>query len=658
MTGWHGFSRQIGKDARLWLLLCAYLLFFRFAFLVVFRGHVDAATAAGDVARAVLQGLRFDAKIVTTFVLPPLLFGAFAGPFGRERMADRFRRGYATAIIAVLSVVCTVAFGYFSVYGDLYNSNLYNFFADDPAAIVVTIWKSYHPILYISAMTALGTAAVLLMRRFLAADGIGARWLAVHANTLPRRIAVILILVCLLAVTGRGTVWGARLKTQEAAVTRDEFLNKSVVNAVYAFWSSYQDYTFNHAVDGLKLFIPDGNIERAARTVSPSRQPGGDIDSYLRRTARGHNAPRPRHVFLVIMESFGAWSLMPEYASLGLAENLSKFAREGCSFERFLPSGPLTAPSYSSIMTSIPSAMVEIIYQDQSQTVYPSSLAAAFKRLGYRTRLFYGGFLSWHRIGDFSRRQGFEELYGAPHMGAAAKNEWGVDDEYLFRFAAETVTDDVPSFNVILTTSNHPPFTVDVKSKGFPLDAVPPAFASRFGDPASIAMFGHTWYSDQCAGSFVREVSKKLARPLFAFTGDHPSIVTSRNEKLGYAARAEVPFILYGPTVLKGIKAPSGAAGSHLDIAPTLIELAAPRGFAYYSFGQDLLARDRRQMGIGWWNIIGPDYLFSVAAAQLFPLPGRTLPAAGLPNAADLMSQYNAYYGLAWVRVSRGPELR
>jgi len=92
------------------------------------------------------------------------------------------------------------------------------------------------------------------------------------------------------------------------------------------------------------------------------------------------------------------------------------------------------------------------------------------------------------------------------------------------------------------------PYTVDVKSKGFSLTAVPPAFASRFADPANVAMFGHTWYSDQCASAFVREATQKLTQPLFAFTGDHPSLITARNEKLEFAARTTVlPYYSFGP---------------------------------------------------------------------------------------------------------------
>ena len=53
-----------------------------------------------------------------------------------------------------------------------------------------------------------------------------------------------------------------------------------------------------------------------------------------------------------------------------------------------------------------------------------------------------------------------------------------MSDEQLFDFVLRTVKDETPSFNVILTASNHPPFDLDVWAKGFPLRAMPPELLS------------------------------------------------------------------------------------------------------------------------------------------------------------------------------------
>jgi phosphoglycerol transferase MdoB-like AlkP superfamily enzyme len=288
---------------------------------------------------------------------------------------------------------------------------------------------------------------------------------------------------------------------------------------------------------------------------------------------------------------------------------------------------------------------------------YPSSLFETFKRLGYRTRLFYGGYLSWQRFGEFARDQGVEEVYGAPHMRrGAATHEWGVDDEYLLDFVADTVADDRPSFNLIMTTSYHPPYNVDVWGKGFPLRKVPDDIAPMFDDTTSLTMLGHLWYSDKCLGEFVKKEEGRLSQPLFAFTGDHfgRKFINAKPE---FFERSGVPFILYGSEVLRGIDMPKGAAGAHIDIGPTLIELAAPKGFAYYSVGQDLLFPRKEFLGIGFFRVIGKDFILDVSGPPKFhPLPGTPLPK-NLPDMNELKATFNRTYGIGWWRVRQGAKL-
>ncbi|HSS27493.1 MAG TPA: hypothetical protein VLL50_06030 [Usitatibacter sp.] len=45
-------------------------------------------------------------------------------------------------------------------------------------------------------------------------------------------------------------------------------------------------------------------------------------------------------------------------------------------------------------------------------------------------------------------------------------NDWGIEDEDLFRFVAEH-TGPEPSFNLIMSSSYHPPYSVDLEKKGF-----------------------------------------------------------------------------------------------------------------------------------------------------------------------------------------------
>jgi phosphoglycerol transferase MdoB-like AlkP superfamily enzyme len=309
-------------------------------------------------------------------------------------------------------------------------------------------------------------------------------------------------------------------------------------------------------------------------------------------------------------------------------------------------------------MTGLPDAELRTNYQATARSPYPTSIAPIFERLGYRTRFFYGGFLSWQRVGDFARDQGFDEVYGGAQMGSwVTSNEWGVDDEDLLRFVRASVPDDVPSFNLIMTTSLHPPYDVDVAAEGFAPRAVPDAIAARLQNVPGSRFPGHYWYANRCIADFVRAGSASLTHALFAVTGDHPSRVEVLTRPTLFDLRA-VPLILYGPDVLRDQKLPDGASGSHIDIAPTLIELAAPAGFSYHALGKSLFAADGHPVGIGQRVVIGGEYLLDMRrGGQRHEAIGA---ATGAPPPELLESWrtlHDALHGVAWWRIKHGQEL-
>ena len=117
-----------------------------------------------------------------------------------------------------------------------------------------------------------------------------------------------------------------------------------------------------------------------------------------------------------------------------------------------------------------------------------------------------------------------------------------------------------------------------------------------------------------------------------------------------------MPLLLYGPSVLGGVRPPDAPVGGHLDIAPTLIELSAPAGFAYHSLGENLLMPKRR-LGLGSGRLVGPDYLAEISdPVVIHPLPDQPPPATAADPEA-LRRLYNAWCGLGWWRIMKGNAL-
>jgi phosphoglycerol transferase MdoB-like AlkP superfamily enzyme len=306
------------------------------------------------------------------------------------------------------------------------------------------------------------------------------------------------------------------------------------------------------------------------------------------------------------------------------------------------------------IITGLPFARAFVNFQPIVRRGLPTASAPIFKQLGYKPRFFYGGYLSWQRMGEFCREQGFEEIYGGDQMTSGSRpNEWGVEDEQLFRFVLEH-TGSEPTFNLIMSTSYHPPYSVDVKKKGFDPSVVRADPLGARLSAEELRVLGHLWYSDKCVGDFVSEAAHKLERPLFAITGDHYSrkqYVSARPTHTLYESLA-VPLVIYGPRALENVRAPAGIAGSHLDIVPTFVDLAAPRGFEYHAFGRDLFDQSQSQAGFGCNAVMGPDFILKINdPAHVENLQGQ--PRSDV-DANGLALHYRQLHALGWWRAMKG----
>ena len=650
------FARELQLNVRLWGFCVAFLGLFRAVLILTFADHLAPGSGLRQIASAMLNGVRYDSVIACCFCALPFVcsLGCLWRALGS--FTSRLRSFLGVLFVVTATVLCLVTLSYFREYNDQFNHFFFGLFYDDVGAIGKTIWAEYHPLRTLVLAAGVVAVAAWCLRRLMARPPLPEATIGrLLPNTGAKTIAGTAA-VALFVVAARGSAGHRPVQRKDAAVTSDPFVNKTVLNPFTALRYAIKDHCELRGDHGIQAYLPDGDIRAALRLVTDATGWHDRLDSYLVRSAPGPVSETPRHVFLLLMESYEAWPMFPEYESLGLAEELRRLARAGVSVVPFLPASSGTMESLAAIVTGLPDAGVHTNYQPTARRPYLTSLPEQFRRLGYRTRLFYGGYLSWQRIGEFSYSQGFDEVYGGAHMGLWRHgNEWGVDDEYLFGFVSRTVNDDVPSLNLILSTSFHPPFDIDVRAQGFTPSKIPDEIAARCDAVPDLRMLGHFWYADQCLGRFVRDVEESLPRILVAVTGDHAGRRTIVSHPT-VAEQSLVPFVLYGPDVLRDCAVAPGTVGTHIDIGPTLVELCAPRGFRYHALGQNILRR-RLSVAVGKHTVIGREFIARLGQFPTFrPLPGRGLPDA-LPSLDRLRAVHDAHHGIAWWAIKRGTAL-
>jgi phosphoglycerol transferase MdoB-like AlkP superfamily enzyme len=646
--------RELAADVVLWLVLVALLVGFRAFLIGYFRERIGPEAGAAGVLRCFRLALAFDVSIATYALLPSLILTVLGFFVPMRVWPGRVRRG----LTALVLVLCAVAFAtdtpFIAEYNDQFNHWIFGMVYDDRRAILLTVWHTYPVVTGLLVGAILTAGAIWAVTRLWQAASARMPVPGRPATVWGRVLAVVLILAVAFAGL-RGSLGRRPIQIKDAAVTGDAFLNRLVPNPFRALRAAIADHRKLQSERGIEQFVPDRNIRAAAQAVYPGARDAADLDAALMRTAPGPMGAKPAHVFVVVMESLDSWSRQPPYSELRLTEGLNALAREGIEAGAFVPAGDGTMKSLGAILCGLPYAGVFVNYQPQVRAGVPTAPAPIFKSLGYRTRFFYGGYLSWQRLGEFCREQGFEEIYGGDRMAARLSgDEWGIPDEALFDFILAH-TGSEPTFNVIMSTSYHPPFSVDVEARGFDVAARQAHPLCRDLTREQLRILGHLWYSDQALTRFVTAAQQKLERPLFAITGDHMSRRLFVETRPPLFASVAVPFVLSGREVLAGVPRPAQPlAGSHNDILPTLIEWVAPAGFRYAAFGRNLLAAGREQVGFGCGVVMGPGFVVNAFD------PGRTEDLKGGPGPAEvsgptLALRYRQIHALAWWRAMQGP---
>lgn len=636
----------------LWLALVAFFLAFRIALFLIFRGEAAEQMSSHAFFRCFNTGLRSDTCVATWAMLPSLtltLIG-FLWPLGVWH--QRVRRLTIVCVLSLCAIVFITDVGYFAEYDNQFDHWIFGLIYDDRGAIFTTIWKTY-PVVTLFALGGFAVAIAAWALNKFSRTATEAEVPKFVSTKTGRTIA--LVLAATWTFVGL-RVWPGNylVSIKNAGATGNVFLNKIVLNPFFALrYAIWQERNLQKA-SGLKRILPNGDIRAAADALFPEAKNAATLDDCVKRIAPGHSSQAPSHIFIVMMESYDAWAMQPEYASLHLTDRLKALGQNGVHIQAFISAGSSTIESLGTVITGLPCSRVMVNYQPAIRQGLPTSIASIFKRLGYRARFFYGGFLSWERIGEFCREQAFDEVYGgdqvAPRSGG---NEWGVDDEDLFRFVLAH-TGPEPTFNLIMSTSYHPPYSVDLDKKGFDVKALKAnPICARLSE-SQLRILGHLWYADKSVADFAAETDRKLKRPLIAITGDHYSrkkFVSARPMQTLYDQFA-VPLVIYGPKVLAHAPNATSLSGSHLDILPTLVNLTAPRAFEYHAFGRDLFDESQPQLGLGCNAVIGTDLILRVND------PARVEDLHGQPRSdvdgKTLALRYRQLHGLGWWRAVKG----
>ncbi len=516
-----------------------------------------------EIPRILLFGLGFD-LVTCVYLVMPLAIYLLLVP---ERLFHS--RAHRILVWAVFAALCfgltyLAAVEYF--FFDEFNAR-FNFVAVEyliyPHEVFINIWQSY-PVGTALAVSAAIAAAVVWRLRHRISDTLKAE------TRFSQRLRMTLWLLAALVPLHLS------INSSSAHTGVNRVADELSGNGIYSFFSAamtsrldYEQYYMTlpneEAVDRARALVEQPNTRFIAGAASP-------IARHV-----SHDAPAKRlHVIVVLEESLGAEFVGAYGAATSYTPNLDRIAAQSLVFTNTYASGTRTVRGMEAVTASFPPVPAESIVK-RPDNEHMFNWSTVMSEQGYSPTFIYGGYGTFDNMNAFFGSNGYRVIDRTDFDTPNFSNIWGVSDEDLFRNALREFDRQQARgeriFSVIMTTSNHKPFT-------FP-EGVPGVKAKGGGRESGVR------YADYALGRFVETLQQRpyFKDTLVVIVADHGARVYGR-EDIPLPTYA-IPFMVYNPQRLAPRKVTTPV--SQLDVAPTVLGLL---NFSYDStfFGRDALA--------------------------------------------------------------------
>lgn len=561
-----GWPHSLGRF-ELWGALGAlYLLISTSTRLVLFGvAWVHGQAGLADLAPVLGVGLGLDLA-TSLYLFAPLAAYLVLVP-DRIFQARWHRAALATmTALTAFGLIYLGAVEYF--FFDEFNSR-FNFVAVEyliyPHEVFVNIWDSY-PVARVLLATAAATALAmrLLLRGTLRRAGAG-------AQPLRQRAAFGAVLAVLLSGVQAG------LHINSGRFSDNRVVNELAMNGVYSFFNA----ALNKELDyyAFYLTLPDQEADQRLRQVVA---PGARFKPYtdhIERRVAGRGVPRKLNVIVLLQESLGAEFVGAYGDKRGLTPNLDRIAEQSLMFDRAYATGTRTVRGMEAVTASFPPVPAEsLVKRRHNEGLFNWSTVMAAN--GYSPTFIYGGYGTFDNMNHFFGANGYRVIDRTDMDQPGFENIWGVSDEDLFRNAIRVFDGQQEKgeriFSVVMSTSNHKPFTYPPGIPGVP--------ESGGGREAGIR------YADYAIGRFFDQARTRpwFDDTLFVIVADHGARVYGREDIP--VSTYEIPLLIHSPRHVRPGRV--GTLTSQIDIAPTVLGLL---DFSYDStfFGADVLHEAR-----------------------------------------------------------------
>ena len=597
MNRWQRLFEGIKTEIMAFLFFSVLLTIFRVVFLWIFQSQL-ATVPIEEILKSLWFGFRLSLKTVGTICLFGFIFGTLVQTFVPKWPSLRFKQIIYSIATILLTFLFLGRIPFYKIFNSSYNMMLINGKHDDIGAIVNTAINEYNAFFYIICAIVISVILTEFLLKVLSTSTkkysinkvISTKWYP--KTKLAQCITGIglLIVFSLIFVVfrfGGALSYTNSINWESAARLNSNLLNETILDDAQAL---YRVKSIAKRTSELEdIHLTPAELHEKIQSIGGNPNSTRFDEAFTKTITTERLQQQPQSINIILGESYGLWPFLAEFNEPGayLVEQGRKYAvsPQAMGTQMALAQGTGTMPAIIGLLTGMPDTGMYPNYSvGMLQELYGLGIGPVMKKLGYKTVFWYGGFSTWQNVKNFALEQGFDEFHDASEMPSNETNAWGVADGDMFK-AINAYMDKHRGekiINVIMTTSNHPPYSVNVAKEGYDADKV------RKNLPDSIANtdqqineMGHIWYADHVMGEFISKEEQSDPTSLFVITGDHSERFTFSREQSANVF-STIPIIFYGQGIKKEWLS-QDAFGMSIQIIPTLAELVGRTGQTYES---------------------------------------------------------------------------
>ncbi len=554
------------RFAPLWALGAFYLALGLVVRIVLWaRFGAAADVPAGDLPLLLLAGMSNDAVESLYLFAPFALYLLLVPDHWYRTAANRALLAVGTALtLGGFLYIGVAEVFFFEEFDARFNLVAFDYLAY-PTEVFVDIWEAY-PVLQVLLATALLSvgATWILRRRWFAGLDVST---SLTGRLAPFAMHAAALVLAIAWYPTDALSWSSnRVENEILQNGHSSFFRAAATNEIdYHAYYATGDRKANLALLAKALGSGGGQFTRLAE---------GRLDRKF--PARADGLGR-LNVVVVSSESFGAEFSKLYGSHRDLTPNFDAFAQRGVWFANTYASGTRTVRGLEALTASFPPIpTVSILRRPGNDGI--ATWGRVMRDLGYQTSFLYGGYGYFDDMNAFYSGNGFSVLDRKDIEHVRFANIWGVSDEDLFDRAIQHFSElharREPFFSIVMTTSNHKPYTFRPGLEGI---GIPPEGGGR---AAGVR------YADYAIGHFLREAAKQpwFDDTIFVVVADHGARVYGKAE---IPLRSyEIPLMVYSPRHLAPRRVDT--LMSQIDVAPTVLGML---GLPYEApfFGQDVL---------------------------------------------------------------------